>query len=88
MTMDMNELSFEPSLLVQEALYWDEVEEEDDGIPRSYNTQKEPPCPECGRVGFHKMDCSRGVYANPPREERGSTSFGSIAPSGKRDFGV
>lgn len=34
------ELSFEPSLLVAEALYWDEVEEQDDGIPRRYGTIK------------------------------------------------
>ena len=35
-----DELSYEPSLLVAEALYWDKAEEEDDGIPRRYGTQK------------------------------------------------
>jgi len=44
MFKDGDELSFEPSLLVAEALYWDMFEEQDDGIPRSYGTQKEQPC--------------------------------------------
>lgn len=36
-----DETSYEPSLLVEETLYWDAVEEQDDGIPRHYGTQKE-----------------------------------------------
>ena len=38
---DGDELSYEPSLLVEEMLYWDRVEEEDDGIVRRYGTIKE-----------------------------------------------
>lgn len=41
MQKDGVELSYEPSLLVAEALYWDKVEEEDDGIPRRYGTIKQ-----------------------------------------------
>lgn len=36
MFKDEDELSYEPSLLVAEAMYWDLFEEQDDGIPRSY----------------------------------------------------
>jgi len=36
-----DELSYEPSLLVAEHLYWDRLEEQDDGIPRRYRSQKE-----------------------------------------------